>query len=54
MGVWVIGGAYDTRMLDHLNSGTKVTSYGNVINRARQELAWLLQELGGQLGPAPQ
>jgi len=46
--VRVIGGAYDSRMLDHLAAETKVTSYGNVINRARQELAWLLQELSGQ------
>jgi len=46
--VWVIGGTYDSRMLQHLATGAKVTSYGNVISRARQELAWLLQELGGQ------
>jgi hypothetical protein len=54
IGVWVIGGEYDTRMLDHLAADTKVTSYGNVINRARQELAWLLQELGSQASAAVQ
>ena len=47
-------GSFDTRMSEHLAADTKVTSYGNVINRARQELAWLLQELGGQVGPTPQ
>ncbi len=46
--VRVIVGAYDSRMLQNLAPGTTVTSYGNVINRARLELAWLLQELSGQ------
>ncbi len=54
IGVWVIGGAYDARMLDHLAADTKVTSYGNVVSRARQELAWLLQELGSQASAAVQ
>jgi hypothetical protein len=45
--VWVLGGAYDSHMLGHLASETTVASYGSLINRARQELAWLLQELGG-------
>jgi hypothetical protein len=46
--VWVLGGAYDSRMLGHLASDTTVTSYGSLISQARQELAWLLQELGAQ------
>ena len=48
MSVWVVGGAYDSRMLGHLASDTTVTSYGSLISQARQELAWLLQELGAQ------
>ncbi len=47
--VWVIGGTYDSRRLQHMAPETMVTSYGNLINRARQELAWPLQELGGQV-----
>ena len=46
--VWVVGGAYDSRMLAHLASDTTVASYGSLISHARQELAWLLQELGTQ------
>jgi hypothetical protein len=46
--VWVIGGAYDTNLLCHLAPDTTVTSYPALINRARQQLAWLLDELGKQ------
>jgi hypothetical protein len=46
--VWVLGGAYESRMLGHLASDTMVDSYGSLISKARQELAWLLQELGSQ------
>ena len=46
--VWVLGGAYDSVMLEHLASGTRVISYGGLISQARQELAWLLQSLGVQ------
>jgi hypothetical protein len=43
--VWVLGGAYDSRVRGHLASDTTVDSYGSLISQARQELAWLLQEL---------
>jgi hypothetical protein len=46
--VWVLGGAYDSRMLEHLASGTRVISYSGLVSQARQELAWLLQSLGAQ------
>jgi len=46
--VWVVGGAYDTNMLGHLAPDTTVISYPALINRARQHLAWLLDELNKQ------
>jgi len=46
--VWVVGGAYDSRMLGNLASETTLISYGSLISQARQELAWLLQELAAQ------
>lgn len=51
--VWVLGGAYDSRMLEHLALGTRVTSYSSLISQARQELGWLLQSLGAQTTATP-
>jgi ribosome-binding protein aMBF1 (putative translation factor) len=46
--VYVLGGTYDPRMLEHMASNTTVTSYSSLISQARQQLTWLLKELGSQ------
>jgi len=51
--VWVIGGTYDSRLLGNMAPATVVTSYAKLISRARNELTWLLKELGGQTSANP-
>jgi len=46
--VWVIGKDYDSATAQNLAPNITIASYSHIVNRARQELGWLLQELGAQ------
>jgi Histidine kinase-, DNA gyrase B-, and HSP90-like ATPase len=45
--LWVIGKDFDPLLLLNINENVKLESYAHLINRARQELSWLLSELAG-------
>jgi hypothetical protein len=45
MSVWVVGGAVDTNIQGRVAADTMVASYAALISRARQQLAWLLDQL---------
>ncbi len=46
MAVFIIGGSCDAQISGSVAPNVSIASYGSVINRARQELSWLLRQLG--------
>lgn len=46
MSVFVIGGSCDPQISGSVAPNISIASYGSLINRARQELSWLLRQLG--------